>query len=430
MVRCINLCYAMIEQRMVKNMYNSEDYEFYRFLKNAAETYNPTKKILEECNLTFDEALEKTEKYCAEFNTLVKKYNVTAQTPDIVLINISDALESNHDEDMIRLCGMAIIDDGLLFGDVEDEEERVLQWAIANDKLNLFMGYMKKQPVYKERLEKLVKSIKSDIKDTINLEEQSALYTMSLEHDFIYKSGKNNTYLMNIGELVRIVNSNEMLKIIKPYVYSAVLCRKHKMMLEREEYIPNIKDIFKFKEYKIYTDNGKNFNTYQSYIELYEHLRRYYLDDREVDIDFSDYCFASLSNLCDWFCLNCEPDEDIPRGFRSSIATYFGKLDLIGDTLIGDDYYLEDFIEENPVMEIALENTLDSNFDILQEFFDARYNNESTEKIVEKFFNLSGIEKMNPNTENAKKYAEMFLLEQTEVSIRNVLIDSLEEMLK
>lgn len=348
-------------------MYSSEDYEFYRFLKNAAETYNPTKKILEECNLTFEEALEKTEKYCAEFNTLVKKYNVTAQTPDIVLINISDALESNRDEDMIRLYGMAIIDDGLLFGDVEDEEERVLQWAIANDKLNLFMDYMKKQPVYKERLEKLVKSIKSDIKDTINLEEQSALYTMSLEHDFIYKSGKNNTYLMNIGELVRIVNSNEMLKIIKPYVYSAVLCRKHKMMLEREEYIPNIKDIFKFKEYKVHTDNGKKFNTYQSYIELYEHLRR---------------------------------------------------------------YYLEDFIEENPVMEIALENTLDSNFDILQEFFDARYNNESTEKIVEEFFNLSGIEKMNPDTENAKKYAEMFLLEQTEVSIRNVLIDSLEEMLK
>ena len=35
-------------------------------------------------------------------------------------------------------------------------------------------------------------------------------------------------------ELVRLVNSNEMLRTVKPYVYSVVLCRKHKMMLERK----------------------------------------------------------------------------------------------------------------------------------------------------------------------------------------------------
>lgn len=414
---------------MVKNLNCKEDYEFYRFLKNAAETYNPTKKILEKYNLTFDEALHNANAYSKDFDTLLKKYNIKSELPEVILIDISKALDSNHDEDMIRLCGMAMIDDGFLFGNITDEEERVLQWTITKSKLDSFIEYLQNLPLYKERLEKLVKSIRTETTD-INLEEQSALYTMSLEHDFIYKYGRNNCYLTNLGELVRLVNSNDMLKQVKPYVYSAVLCRKHKMMLERENYTANIKDVFKFKEYKIHTDNGKNFDTYQTYIELYEQLRRHFLNDSEVDTGFSDYCFASLSNLCDWFYLNCEPDENVPRSFRSEIASYLGSLDLVGDTIISDDYYLEDFIEENPVMEIAFENTLNNNFEMLEDFVNARYNNENTRKIVEEFFKLSGVEKMNVNTENMIKYAEAFLLEKMEINIRNMLIDSLEEIFK
>lgn len=58
---------------------------------------------------------------------------------------------------------------------------------------------------------------------------------------------------MNIGELVRFVNSNEMMKSVKLYVYSAVISQKHKMMLGRPDYTPNIKsmcNILKINEKK------------------------------------------------------------------------------------------------------------------------------------------------------------------------------------
>ncbi len=92
---------------------------------------------------------------------------------------------------------------------------------------------------------------------------------MSLQHDFLYKGRKSNFFLENTGELVRKVNTCPELKVIKPYVYSAVLSRKHKLMTDRKNYSPNFANIFEKKDYKIKTDNGKNFDTYQSYLELY-----------------------------------------------------------------------------------------------------------------------------------------------------------------
>ena len=417
----------MIKQRTV-NSVSYNDYDFYRFLKNAAESCNPIPKILEEHNLTFDKALSNSEDYRQEFQLLMKKHNLTSQKPEIVMLDILNLLDKNADEDLIKLCSMVLIDDGLLFQNNYDDEQTVIEGIKANEKLNSLMSYLKNYPEYKLRLENLIKFIKIGSVGEINLEEQANLWQMSLQHDFIYKNSKNNTYLMNIGELVRLVNSNEMLRTIKPYVYSAVLCRKHKMMLERNDYTPNIKGVFKFKEYKIHADNGKNFATYQSYIELYEQLRRYYADDEETDTEFSDYCFASLSNLCDWYHMNFEPDENIPKSFRSKIVSYFGRIDFIGDTYISDDYYLEDFIEENPVITIAFENTYNDNFELFKSFVNARYNIENTDKIVDEFFKLSGAEKMNHDTQNSRRYAEVFLLDKMDFNIRNMLLESLEEI--
>ncbi|MDE5768152.1 MAG: hypothetical protein K2H82_02085, partial [Oscillospiraceae bacterium] len=138
------------------------------------------------------------------------------------------------------------------------------------------------------------------IRDRTNTDdEQLLLYQIAVQYDFLYRGRKSNLFSANIAELVRKVNQHPELKKIKPYVYSAILSRKHKFMLEHKDYSPNFNNIFQRKEYKINTDNGKNFDTYQSYLELYDQLRRHYQD--ESDIDFSDYCFAHLSNLSEWY---------------------------------------------------------------------------------------------------------------------------------
>ncbi len=81
--------------------------------------------------------------------------------------------------------------------------------------------------------------------------------------------------------------------------------------------------IFQYQEYNILKDNGKNFNQYQSELELYDHLRRAYLED--ADIDFCDYCFANLSPLSEWYYMNCELNEEIPMVIDRKILMVMPK---------------------------------------------------------------------------------------------------------
>ncbi len=44
----------------------------------------------------------------------------------------------------------------------------------------------------------------------------------------------------------------------------------------------NLKAIFQYQEYNILKDNGKNFNQYQSELELYDHVIRAYSDEADA----------------------------------------------------------------------------------------------------------------------------------------------------
>lgn len=404
-----------------------EEYEIYKFLKEAADNYVPIKKRLKTLGLTLDEAYQKACEYKNEFYSLLKSHGIDSEIPEIILIDICKQTDFYRDEGMFRLYCMAAADRILLFEDITDKEQMILCWLDIKDKVEELMAYLQGLPVYRSRLEKLVKSIKKSPTEKTDLEEQANLYRMSLEHGFIYKYGyKNNLYLNNVGELVRLVNSNEQLKSVKPYVYSAVLSRKHKMMLERADYTPNIKDVFKYKEYKIYDDNGKNFDTYQSYLELYEQLQRYYSDDPEVDIDFSDYCFASFSNLSEWYHNNCKPNEHIPMQMKRTILKYYGFKNWFFRSIPD----LGDFAEENPVMEIAFNNTLDNHFDLFKEFVNAVYNEEDTQKYVEEFYRLSEAEKLSSDKKNGLIFARLYLTSAMEDRIMYMMVDSADDLIK
>ena len=114
----------------------------------------------------------------------------------------------------------------------------------------------------------------------------------------------------------------------------AVLARKTGMMQKRKHFMPNLNAVLQYQDYQILKDNGKNFNRYQSELELYDHLRRAYAED--ADMDFCDFCFANLSPLSEWYYLYCEPNEDIPMTIGRKIQT---QMPLSFPNLLSDEAY-------------------------------------------------------------------------------------------
>ena len=114
--------------------------------------------------------------------------------------------------------------------------------------------------------------------------------------------------------------------------------------MNREHFIPNLQAAFQYQDYHIDFDNGKNFDNYQCYIELYETLRQFYRDDSNVNLPFCDYCFANLCPLSRWYYENCEPNEQIPMNIQQ-------KAEMITAMIFPDLYDDSEDVEMEAIPE-------------------------------------------------------------------------------
>ena len=185
---------------------------------------------------------------------------------------------------------------------------------------------------HKSVLEHLKKPIEGNQEEYA--EESDFLYHLTIQHIFLHDGIKNEIYRENLKALLIHVNSDAQVRSLKPYVIFAVLARKTGMMQKRKHFMPNLNAVLQYQDYQILKDNGKNFNRYQSELELYDHLRRAYAED--ADMDFCDFCFANLSPLSEWYYLYCERNEDIPMTIGRKIQT---QMPLSFPNLLSDEAY-------------------------------------------------------------------------------------------
>ena len=297
----------------------SEDEEINRLIDEAADEYLSLDDLLNKIGMTLDEALSEVEKYRTRFFDTLTEFDIDCGNIDRICFDVAQLAKKDQSDSTLFLYASLLSENGLLFGNITDNEQKIQLWLEQHERSEYLIGRIKAERILRERFNELVSHIPQRADAEFDRAEQALLYDISAEHPFLAKN-IGNIYFENLGELIRKVNSDALYSRIKPYIYSAVISNKHKMMLTREHYSPNIPAVFKRIEYKIHKDNGKNFNTYKAYLELYEHLRSCYED--ESDIALSDYCFANLNNLSEWFYENCESTEDIPMTLCQTLNAF------------------------------------------------------------------------------------------------------------
>lgn len=302
------------------------DYEIYKYINEQAEQYIMFDELLKQNRLTLNEANQKVKQFKEKFNTLLEKYAIGTQNLVVTCYDLIELIKQQPDNSDLQYLYFCIVTDVGLLNNIlanRTEEQEIRNYIRQNEAIQELTEFLKSQTEsikkYHELLEYLKKPIKVEISEYS--EESDFMYHLTIQHTFLYDSIKNDIYKDNLKFLLMYINNDKRLKILKPYIIFAVLSRRTGMMQKREHFIPNLKAIFQYQEYSILKDNGKNFNQYQSEIELYDHLRRSYFDDNYIDIDFCDFCFANLSPLSEWYYLHCEPNEEIPMTIGRKILS-------------------------------------------------------------------------------------------------------------
>lgn len=393
-----------------------EEKEIDDLIDEAADEYRSIEDILREQGITPEQAVHEANAFRQKFLALLRLNKIPSDNISRICREVAGLMEHEQSDDVIFLYTALLTENGLLFGELDGDEQIVSLWLEQKERVDYLTQRIVNEPIYCHRLKELRHYKPQSDSTDIDRQEQAMLYEMLIENTFLYKARKNNIFLQNLGELVRLVNANALYKQIKPYIYFAVLSRKHKLMMEREHYSPNIPKIFDYQAYSIYRDNNKNFDTYQSYLELYGQLRESY--DGEIDGFMTDYCMANTSNLCQWFYENCEPDDVIPMSL-SQVAEYLSQTVWIEDEH-GD---VIRFIEANPVFEIACQNLLARTED-WDDFVSAMQNGEDITPYAQRLYQEATKTIPCADKDGALAYAGFILVGYMEEYNRQLLINA------
>lgn len=303
----------------------SEEEEINRLIDEAADEYVPFEEILKQNNITFEEALSSVKGEKERFFNTLKKYDIYSHDISSVCYNVSELLKTEQNDDILFLYIALLSEHMLLFDDIKDDEQKVTLWLDHRKHFEYIKDRIQAERILKKRFDELIKH-KPDFSSTVySTEEQSLLNEISYEQGVI-STKINDIYIENLGELIRKTNSDTLYSRIKPYIYSTIILKKRKNMLEHKNYSPNISTVFKRYDYSISHDNRKNYKKYMAYIELYCHMKDVFTD--ESDIALSDYCFANLSNISEWFYENYEPSDEIPMALKYIIRAYADYLNF------------------------------------------------------------------------------------------------------
>lgn len=305
------------------------DYEIYKYINEQADQYVELDELLKQNHLTFDEVKQKIKQFKEQFYSLISKYSIGSQNLVETCYDLIERMEQQPDNSDLQYLYFCVMTDVGLLNKINThdrtEEQEIRNYLRQHELIQELMEFLESQSESIRKYQKLLEYLKKPIKiKNVECEEESNfLYHLTIQHTFLHDGIKNEVYKDNLKSLLIHINSDEKLKPIKPYIMFAVLARKTGMMQKRKHFMPNLKVIFQYQEYNILKDNGKNFNQYQSELELYDHLRRAYLED--ADIDFCDFCFANLSPLSEWYYMNCEPNEEIPMVIDRKILMIMPK---------------------------------------------------------------------------------------------------------
>ena len=307
------------------------DYEIYKYINELADQYVETDELLKRNHLTFGEALQQAKQFKETFYALLGKYSISSQSLVVICYELMERISGQPDNPDFQYLYLCVMTDFCLLVRTDpdpDDEQKIRNYLRQQELIRELTKFWKSQSEnirkYQELLEYLKKPIK--VKNNEYLEETEFLYQLTIQHTFLYESLGNAVYKDNLNALVIYINSDEKLIRVKPYIIFVTLARKTGLMQKREHFMPNLKALFKYQDYNIYKDNGKNFNLYQSEMELYDHLQRSYIDEEDnVDMELCDFCFANLSPLSEWYYMNCEPNEAIPMSLKRKIQTVMPK---------------------------------------------------------------------------------------------------------
>lgn len=282
-----------------------DDIEDFDDLAIANLFYEPLDELLSGCGITRKQALSEEAAERRSYDELAKKLGIKTREFPWIWIELIKQCESCPTEDHIKF--LLWLTAGGSFAGADDElttkeanEVLIRQWIRVNKRmaeLKNHLFYLKKSVPEFAKILADIDRIKTVHLGTANDLDVDRVFSV-IRDNVSDTNFKKDLLCNNLMAISQIIDKYDFLKPIKPLVYFQAYVRQNNKLLNKVFSPDLIKKMFESKAYKIFENNGKNFEQYAEFCLLYVLLKDCFPD---ADEKLCDMGFICCSNLTDWY---------------------------------------------------------------------------------------------------------------------------------
>ena len=338
--------------RLLRNKKPSDPYE--KLLKNMIE------RTLNGEVIAFDEFLDAEDELSKEadnpppsekdtreaidgkawFLSELRKFGLSIENRILLCQELYEKAAAEPSMALLRLLCYILCDTGLLLDadsesdspedDITAQREQVTEWNVTRKDAEILYAELsarKRMSVQFGEILKRLKKIKSvpasgELKNlqeklkksgkTAEIRERQATEIANAYIDIFSPNSNLDQLSDNILSLLNIADAHPDIAAVRPLFLYRALIRHGKRMQSASDLDLDLRALWKYQDYKIDDDNGKNYRTYAQYLNLFEILYDLFETEDDTDAPLCLYGFDHLSNLGEFYRLYPEEDQTIP----------------------------------------------------------------------------------------------------------------------
>lgn len=253
-------------------------------------------KVIEETGMSREALTAQAEELKSEYNALSSKLELNLSDPLPLRWEKLLRLHSTGNPNAVRLLNMYISDCNF-FGDKADE--CIAQYAATRkrlDELTCWEAWYSSQSQQYVRVFNRIKCCK--IGNAESGTDAESVFNLMMRNGYTSKNADPSILLDNLTEISSFIHSAG-LENVSPLIWFLVIIHNQKKLCSTPGFIVNPQNILRYQEYNISQNNGKNFDQYEQYCNLYLDLKDMFT---QADMNLCDMGFLKCSNLAQWCC--------------------------------------------------------------------------------------------------------------------------------
>lgn len=294
---------------MTREVRNMDELEMLKELDRLIDETPDLNSVLEESGNTVESLTAQADELQAEYSALSEKMSMNLSDPLPLRWEKLFRLHSAGNQDALRLLNMYISDCSFF----SSTEERVTQYAATRKRLDELTAWEEWYSAQSQQFSGLLERIRSC--KTANGEpgtDVDSVFTLMMKSGCTSKNTDSVILRDNLTGISAFIYG-AVLENVAPLIWFLVIIHNQKKLCSTQGFIVNPQNILRYQEYNITQDNGKNFNQYEQYCNLYLDLKEAFPC---ADLQLCDMGFLKCSNLSQWCC----DFVDYPCGIPSTAA--------------------------------------------------------------------------------------------------------------